>query len=461
MKLRALLASFVFLFSRVALAQEETPPATEAPAATDRPAPAAAPVPAPAPAPAPAPFAWGDFTWMNGQNRQKETPLKPFGDAVQLSLYLDAQYGYSLNHPRDDTFTGTASVPRHNEIDINLASVGFEWNYKNVIGRLSLQYGSMLSIVQDLDGTTAKGRNAAVQNLRYIREGTAGYHFDVLKGLNVEGGIFMSYIGLESFLLAENWNYERSVVCEHTPFYFQGVRAQLYVTDRLKIEPWLMNGWQTYGKWNLAPSTGMQVKWQPVEAAGFVANFYVGTDSQNIESRIRFHHDDSAMIRYYNNPESKFISKSAFSLNNHFGFESGGNDPTTGAALPGLAHAHMVGSALAHRTWFNHDKLAFTARGEVFSNPSRYLSQYPPPGFETGPSVKALQIWALTGTFDVMPTDFFTFRFEGSYHHANTPYYAGPGGTTSPDGYQPTPAGYVPDTVKDQVLFVAAVNFRL
>ena len=68
------------------------------------------------------------------------------------------------------------------------------------------------------------------------------------------------------------------------------------------------------------------------------------------------------------------------SLNNHIGFEDGGNDPA-GRALPGPAHAHMVGTALVHRTWFLHDHLAFAARGELFSNPSRYLSQYPPPGF--------------------------------------------------------------------------------
>lgn len=398
---------------------------------------------------------------MNGQSRQTDFPLKAFGGAVTLSLYMDVNYAYSLNHPRDNTFTGTASVPRHNEVDINLASIGMEWNYRNVIGRLSLQYGSMISVVQDLDGTTARGRNMAVQNLRYIREGTAGYHFDALRGINVEGGIFMSYVGLESFLLAENWSYERSVVCEHTPFYFQGVRVQIFPTDRLKIEPWIMNGWQTYGKWNLAPASGAQVRWSPIEELTLFSNFYLGTDTENIDSRVRFHNDHSALVRYFNDPKASFVSKAAVSINNHIGFESGGRDPKTGDALPGPAHAHMIGSSLAHRIWFYRDHLALTTRGEVFSNPSRYLSQYPPPGFETGPGVKALQIWAVTGTFDVMPTDFLTLRFEGSYHRANVPYYAGAGGTTSPDGYQPTPPGYTPDTVKDQVLFLTALNFRL
>jgi hypothetical protein len=436
------------------------PVATPSPSspAPEAPAPAAPAAPAPAPE---APFGFGDFTWMNGQSRQKDFPLKAFGDAVTLSLYLDVNYGYSANHPRDNTFTGTASVPRHNEFNVNLASVGMEWNYKNVIGRLSLQYGSMISIVQDLDGTTARGRNNAVQNLRYIREATAGYHFDALHGINVEGGIFMSYVGLESYLLAENWNYQRSVVCEHTPFYFQGMRVQIFPSDRVKIEPWLMNGWQTYGKWNLAPAGGVALRWSPTEALTLLSNFYVGTDTKGDGERIRFHNDHSLLLRYFNEPTSGFISKAAVSLNNHIGFETGGHDPTTGAALPGPDHAHMVGASLVNRIWFSHDHLALSVRPEVFSNPSRYLSQYPPPGFETGPQVRALQIWGLTTTFDVMPTDFFAFRVEGSYRHANVPYYAGPGGTTSPDGYQPTPAGYVPDIVQDQALAVASVNFRL
>lgn len=413
------------------------------------------PAPPPAPPP-PAPFAWGDFTWMNGQSRQKDFPLKAFGDAVTLSLYLDFHYAYSANHPRDNTITSSASIPRHNEIGINLVSVGFDWSYKNVIGRISLQAGSMLGVVQDLDGTAARGRSLAVHNLRYIREAVAGYHFaDVGRGLNLEGGIFMSYIGLESYLLAENWNYQRSLICEHTPFYFHGIRAQYYPSDRVKIEPWLMNGWQTYGKWNSAPSAGMALRWSPLESLTLLGNFYVGTDTRGVPGRVRFHHDDSFIARLYSDPAARFVSKSAVSLNTHLGFEDGGDN------LPGPAKAHVIGSSLVHRIWFARDRLALSLRGEVFSNPSRYLTQYPPPGFQTGAGVKALQVWGLTSTFDVMPNDFFALRFEGTYRNANAPYFAGPAGTTSPDGFQPTPVGFVPDVVDDQWLGVVAVNIRL
>jgi len=409
-----------------------------------------------------APFAWGDFTWMNGQSRQKDFPLKAFDGIVTMSLYLDANYAFSFNHPRDNTLTGTASVARHNEMALNLVSVGFDFNYKNVLGRLSLQYGSMLNIVQELDGSVQRGRSISTQNLRYIREATVGYHFDVLHGLNVEAGIFMSYIGLESYLLAENWNYTRSMSCEATPFYFHGARAQLFTSDRVKIEPWLMNGWQSYGKWNYAPSGGVALRWIPEEWLSLAANFYIGTDTKNVAERVRFHHDDSMVLRVFNAPQNKFVSKAAFSLNNHFGFESGGS--LDGQALPGIADAHVVGTSLVQRTWFARDHLALSFRGEVLSNPTRYLAFYAPPGYATGPGTTPLQAWAVTATFDILPTDFFAVRVEGSYRRSNTPYFAGPGGTTSPDGYQPIPdptAGYVPDGAKDQTLAVLALNFRL
>ena len=191
-----------------------------------------------------------DITWMNGQSRQREFPLANLAKHVAFSLYVDTYFAYATQRPSDHTLVGSASVGRHGEFQLNLASVGAEWSYRRVIGRLSLQTGSMLNIVQDQDGSVTRGRNLTTENLRNIREATVGYHWDKASGLNLEAGIFMSYIGLESYLLAENWNYSRSLVCDFTPFYFQGVRLQFFPNARWKIEPWVMNGWQTYGAWN-------------------------------------------------------------------------------------------------------------------------------------------------------------------------------------------------------------------
>lgn len=417
------------------------------------PPPAAPPPTAPEEAPKEAPFSYGDFTWMNGQSRQKTFPLS-FSSAVTPSIYLDVNYSYSLNHPKDNTLTSSAAVGRHNELQINLASIGLEWNFKNVIGRLSLQYGSMLNIIQDLDGTVARGRSLSAVDLSYIREATLGYHFDVDYGLNIEAGIFMSYIGLESYLLAENWNYNRSMVCDVTPFYFQGMRVQYFPRRNLKIELWLMNGFQTYGKWNYAPSGGVAFRWTPSEATGVIFNTYVGTDTRGQPDRVRFHSDHSFLGRYYNAPGSKLISKAAFSINNHVGFESGGGGPNAGKS-------YFLGTSVAHRLWFHRDKLALSLRGEVLSEPGRYMLQFPPPGFDTRPG-KKFWVAGLTATFEVMPRDYFGVRAEVMGRYASEPFFAGPGGTTSPDGFRDTATDtFMPDVRRGQLLLTVAANFRL
>ena len=397
------------------------------------------------------PFGFGDFTWMNGQSHQKDFPLA-FNKYVTTSVYVDTYYSYSTNHPADNTLVGSASIGRHNEFMINLASVGIQMNYKNVLGNLSLQTGSMLNIVQDLDGTAPRGKNLTTQNLHNIREATVGYHFDKDYGVNVEAGIFMSYIGLESYLLAENWNYHRSLVCDFTPFYFQGIRVQYFPTEKLKIEPWVMNGFQTYGKFNSGlPSAGTSIYYRPSESLGFITNFYYGEDTPGIPERKRFHSDQSILGRYYNNPTSTGITKAAFSLNNHVGFQTGG-----GAKSDSV---YMLGLAAANRVWFNKDKLALTVRGEFITNPTRYLS--PPAAYSATGDQNSLKIGGFTGTFDIMATDFMAFRFEGMYRKSNVPYFAGSRGTTTAaDGF-PSTDPFTPDGVKTQTLLTAAINFRM
>jgi len=61
---------------------------------------------------------------------------------------------------------------------------------------------------------------------------------------------FPSYVGLFSFYDSENWCYQASYVSSNTPWFFTGMRVQFFPNDTLKIEPWIINGWQTYGMFN-------------------------------------------------------------------------------------------------------------------------------------------------------------------------------------------------------------------
>ncbi len=84
----------------------------------------------------------------------------------------------------------------------------------------------------------------------------------------------MSYIGLFSYYNFDNWTYQPSYVSSNTPWFFNGVRVQWFPTNKLKIEPWFINGWQSYAKYNGHPGLGGQLLWQPKEWFKLVANQY-------------------------------------------------------------------------------------------------------------------------------------------------------------------------------------------
>ena len=63
----------------------------------------------------------------------------------------------------------------------------------------------------------------------------------------------MSYVGLFSYYQFDNWAYQPSYVSSNTPWFFNGMRVQIYPNEHLKIEPWLINGWQSYGRFNNRP----------------------------------------------------------------------------------------------------------------------------------------------------------------------------------------------------------------
>lgn len=408
------------------------------------------------------PFDGYDLTWINGQNRQREFPLtlkdKGSGATVLTGVaYLDTYFNYAFADPIDNTQTISATTGRHKEMTLNLASLGVETGYKDIIGRVWLQFGQMQEIIQKTDGTVLRGRNTSTDGLRYIREAAAGYHFRKWYGINVEMGIFMSYIGLESYVTQENWSYQRSMVCDFTPFYFSGARVQAFPARNYRMELWLLNGWQSYDSWSRTLGVGSSNYFRPTEDLQLVANFYYGQDARDA-STIRFHHDNSVVYRYRKG-HAKGINQAAFSLNDHYGFQSGGGVKSS--------DNYMAGISIANRIWFAKNTLALTLRGDHITNPGLYLAFSPSPvspnAFTDAIAAgEDLSMTQLSATFDVMPNDFVTFRLEYDHRAASVPYFAGPGGTTSPDGWSDTAvADWRPDlrTTEDRV--IVAVNFRL
>ena len=178
-------------------------------------------------------------------------------------IRADVDYVYDFNHPKDDTIGGSSEVFRSDEVQVTQLGVGGDFHYDNVRARVMTQFGLYSQTTPRNDASPARGQWDLDNAYRYLSEAYGGYHFNALHGINVDAGIFMSYIGLFSYYNFDNWAYQPSYVSSNTPWFFNGVRVQIFPTEHLKIEPWFVNGWQSYGRFNGRPGFGMQILWRP------------------------------------------------------------------------------------------------------------------------------------------------------------------------------------------------------
>jgi len=450
---------------------------------------AATPAPAPPPAatPAPpeisaerttkeAPFP-GDWTWLNSNGRVVDSPMST--KYFTPEFRADINYTLDYNHPKDDTLGGSTETFRSDEVQVEQLSFGGDIRIDNVRGRFLTMYGMFATTTPRNDSSPNRGQWDLTDAYKYVSEAWGGYHWDVNHGLNLDGGIFVSYIGLFSYYNADNWTYQPSFVSSNTPWFFNGLRVQWFPTKNLKIEPWFINGWQSYARYNSKPGLGGQILWRPKPYLDFVANNYgLGEDAAGFPGRSRIHTDDSVQIKLYDNPK-KTLDKIAFTFTGDLGCEMGGGpvsfatpdgalnqkglSPLTGTtdtynggvnchnSKNGMPKQAFMGWMAYNRFWFKKDRYAITLGGGIMNNPGRYLTLLPPingatatsgsPYFTENAGDRAV-MHDMTFTYDYMPSQYITFRAETGYRYSDVPYWTGHGGITPPGGNNGSPAQY-------------------
>jgi hypothetical protein len=219
----------------------------------------------------------------------------------------------------------------------------------------------------------------------------------------------------------------------------------------LKIEPWIINGWQSYARYNSKPGLGGQILWRPTPYFSAVFNDYgMGTDVEGSPGTSRIHADYSYELREYNKPDNT-LDMMAASLTTDAGCQYGGGQNCFNDKKNGYK-TDMLGYMIYQRFQFKHDLYGVTFGGGYLNNPGRYLTLLQPinganavtgsPYFTENPGDK-YHAYDFTSTFDYMPSQWLTFRFEMGYRHADVPYYAGRGGVTPPGGNTGSPSDYV------------------
>jgi len=387
------------------------------------------------------PFSDWDWTWLNGNPRNKDVAFD--SKFFTPEIRADITYTYDFNKPIDNSIGGSSEIFRSNEIQLEQLGLGGDFHYDNVRARFMTQFGMYSTTTVRNDPSYAKGQWTINEAHRYLAEAYGGYHINALNGINVDAGIFLSYIGLFSYYNADNWAYQPSYVSSNTPWFFEGLRVQIFPTPHLKIEPWLINGWQSYASANSRKGLGGQIKWTPRPWVDIISNNYgLGHDDLYIPKRGRIHTDDSIEIKYYDKPGNR-LDKMAFSFTGDLGCEFGGGVSCYGNRKGGPKQS-FIGYMLYNRAWFKKDTYGLTIGGGQINNPGRYLVLLPPINGETAPSAAInapyftgnpgdpFKAWDTSITFDYMPRQWLTFRLEYDYRHASVPYWTGRGGITPP-----------------------------
>ncbi len=424
-----------------------------------------------------------DMTWLNGADRRSTPTLA--GKFFTPTVMVDANVTHSFNNPIDNTVVGSTALARDNEMQISGANLGGDFYYKGARAHIVTQFGTRSTVIPRNDLSPYKGQYDLADVYHYLAEANAGYHFNALYGINVDAGMFMSYIGLNSYYQAENWEYQASYTSDNTPWFFNGMRIQIFATKKLKIEPWIINGWQSYGTFNNTPGFGGNVTWCPTENVKMLTNDYYGHDAAGLPGRTRFHSDNSLLVRYYKNSKSKKISQMAFSLTGDIGCESGDGVSGFTKNSAGGPQQFFISAMFYNRVWFYKNHFAWTFGGGYMNNPGRYLvlaptgdaSPFPNPAnptqtigthpFTENPGDQFIG-WDCSTNVSWMPNQHIEFRLEAVHRAASVGYFAGHGGVTSPTGYSYTAFGpgtpypnWAPDLVKAEDRIILAVLFRL
>lgn len=212
---------------------------------------------------------------------------------VKFGAFVDGYYAWDFNRPRSLDRAYTTQPARHNEFNVNLAFVEAVLSGARVRGRLAVQYGT--SVQANYAGEPRVGSYSGGDLARHLQEAVVGVKLSPT--LWLDGGIYLSHIGSESWISRDNLTYTRSLVADYSPYYQSGVKLTWQPTPALTAQLDVVNGWQTISESNEDKAIGGRVDWAPSPKVTLSAYNLVGSETPDSAARqLRIFHGASARL---------------------------------------------------------------------------------------------------------------------------------------------------------------------
>ena len=202
---------------------------------------------------------------------------------VTVSAYIDAYYAYDFNKPVSGDRPYFVSMPRHNEITINLAFIDIKYSSSRLRGRFVPGFGTYINANYAAEGGSLKN----------IVEASAGIKLFKNKNIWMDAGVFGSPYTNESAISKDHLAYTRSFAPEYVPYYLSGLKLTLPLSNKIIGYFYLLNGWQQIGDPNKGKSLGTQLEYRPSDNWLINWNTYVGSEESPTvpENRTRYFSD--------------------------------------------------------------------------------------------------------------------------------------------------------------------------
>ncbi|MFL5729938.1 MAG: porin [Cytophagaceae bacterium] len=312
--------------------------------------------------------------------------------------FADVYFAYNMNQPGSHRQPDIIySHNRHNEINLNNAVIGIQYNKENLRSAISFHTGTYVQA----------NYASEPSSLRHIYEAYVGY--SPCKKVWLDAGIFSSHIGFESALSINNPTLSRSMMAENTPYYETGLKLTYTPNERLSFCGLILNGWQNIAENNNNKAIGSQVQYKPAGNILFNSSTFIGKETPGYDtvSSMRYFHN------FYNQMEfGRFSITAAFDI----GFQNKRNEK--GSYLwynPNLILRTKTGdkTAVSLRMEYYHDKLGIRINYNIAG------------GFQTiAPSLG----------FDYCPMENFMWRLEGKVFQSKNKIFTKDNTPTSTEG---------------------------
>lgn len=201
--------------------------------------------------------------------------------SVKFGGFVDGYYAFDFNRPPTMDRAYTTQPARHNEFNVNLAFVEAVLSGARVRGRVALQLGT--SVQSNYAAEPRVGTVSGSDVSRYIQEAVVGVK--VAPSLWVDGGIYLSHIGSESWISRDNLTYTRSLIADFSPYYQAGVKVTWQARPSLTAQLNVVNGWQNISETNGDKAVGGRVDWVASPKATLFAYNLIGNEAPTVSRR--------------------------------------------------------------------------------------------------------------------------------------------------------------------------------